>query len=165
MQSPELCWNLKNDLQKITRIEASLSQRVFFEFFQSKGNKKEQADLLADHDSQVAGLKILKWHVSQSMTCPHKMRITIRLSPVIVFQLLKILSTVEIGFHTSLSNHFHQHSLGPATIKLTIENLFPRTEIEIPIGNGHNNLAPHDLAFHMGICIVFAGTIVSVLLR
>jgi len=40
-----------------------------------------------------------------------------------------------------------------ATVELTVENPFPRVEIELALGDGDDTLAPHDLAFHVGIGI------------
>ncbi len=52
---------------------------------------------------------------------------------------------------TLLTNNFHQHPFASATIKLTIKNLFPGTEIESALGDGNDDFAPHDLPFHMGV--------------
>lgn len=42
-----------------------------------------------------------------------------------------------------LPNHFHKHPLWPATVELSIENLFPRAEVEFPMGDGNDHFAYH----------------------
>ena len=63
----------------------------------------------------------------------------------------------------SLSDDFHQHAFPPAAVEFTVKNLFPRTEIESALGDRDDHFAPHDLALHVGVGIVFAGAIVTVL--
>ena len=47
-------------------------------------------------------------------------------------------------------------------IEFAIENLLPWAEVELAVGDRDDDLAAHDLAFHMGIGVVFAGSIVVV---
>ena len=56
-----------------------------------------------------------------------------------------------------------QHALAAAAIELAVENLLPRAEIELPFRNRDHDLAPHHLAFEMGVRIVFAGAIMTVM--
>jgi len=44
-----------------------------------------------------------------------------------------------------LTNDLDQHTLRPAAIELTIEDLLPRTEIKLPIRNGNHHFPTHDL--------------------
>jgi hypothetical protein len=48
-------------------------------------------------------------------------------------------------------------------IEFAVEDLFPRAEVELAFGDGNDDLAAHDLAFHVGVGIVFAGAVVLVL--
>lgn len=48
-------------------------------------------------------------------------------------------------FLNSLPNDFDKHSLPAITIKLAIEDLFPRAEIEFPLGDCNNDFTAHDL--------------------
>jgi hypothetical protein len=41
-------------------------------------------------------------------------------------------------------------------------NLFPWSEIEPAFGDGDNDFTAHDLAFDMGIAVIFAGSVVPV---
>ena len=60
------------------------------------------------------------------------------------------------------ANNLHQDSLAPVAVKLTIKYLFPGAKIELPSGNGNNNLAPHDGSFQVGIAIIFTGEIMGI---
>ena len=40
------------------------------------------------------------------------------------------------------------------SVKFPVEDLLPRTKIELSICDGDDDLAPHDLAFDMGIAII-----------
>ena len=62
------------------------------------------------------------------------------------------------------ANHLHQHALGPAAVEFAVEDLFPGAEIELALGDRDDDLAAHDLAFHVGIGIVFARAVVLVAL-
>ena len=63
----------------------------------------------------------------------------------------------------SLPNNLHKYTLATTAIKFAVENLFPRTEIELPFGDGHNNFTAHDLSLHVRVGVVLAGTIMLVL--
>ena len=47
-------------------------------------------------------------------------------------------------------------------VELAVEDLFPRAEVELAVGDGDDDLAAHDLAFHVGVGVVFAGAVVMV---
>ena len=47
-------------------------------------------------------------------------------------------------------------------IELTVEDLFPRAEVEATTGNGHDHLAPHDLTLQMGVAVILAGLVVTI---
>jgi hypothetical protein len=60
------------------------------------------------------------------------------------------------------ANDLDQHSLAAPSVELAIKNLLPRTEVEFPRRDRDDNLPPHNLAFHMGIGIVLAGSVMTV---
>jgi hypothetical protein len=60
------------------------------------------------------------------------------------------------------ANDLDQHALAAPSVELAIKNLFPRTEVEFTRRDRDHNLPPHNLAFHMGIGIVLAGSVVTV---
>jgi len=61
------------------------------------------------------------------------------------------------------SNDFYQDALATSSIEFAIEDLFPRTKIKFTICYSHNDLTPHDLAFHVRIGIVFTSVIMAIL--
>ena len=63
----------------------------------------------------------------------------------------------------SFTNNFHQHTLSSSSIKFAVEDLFPRAEVELPFGDRDDDFAAHDLPFHVGVGIIFAGSIVVIL--
>src|SRR5580700_3475612 len=69
------------------------------------------------------------------------------------------------GFYRfrSLADNLHQHPLLPPSIEFPIENLLPRTEVELSLGNRHHHLAPHHLAFQMRVRVVLPSPIMQVL--
>ena len=52
--------------------------------------------------------------------------------------------------------------LRPA-VEFAVEDLLPRAEIEFAVGDRHDHLAPHDLAFQVRIGVILAGPVVTVL--
>ncbi len=65
----------------------------------------------------------------------------------------------------SLANDFHQDSFFSAPVKLTIKNLFPRTEIQLSLGHRNDNLTPHDRSFQMSIAVIFTGIIMPIKIK
>ena len=63
----------------------------------------------------------------------------------------------------SLPNNLHQHPLPPPPLKLAVEDLLPRAEIQLALGDGDDHLAAHDLAFHVGVGVVLPGAVVVAL--
>ena len=57
---------------------------------------------------------------------------------------------------------FTSTRLSPAAVEFAVEDLFPRAEIEFAFGDGDDDFAAHDLAFHVGVGVVFAGAVVVV---
>ena len=67
-----------------------------------------------------------------------------------------------ISGETSLPNDLDQHALSAAAVEFAVEDLFPRAEIEFAFGDGDDDFAAHDLAFQVGVGVVFAGAVVVV---
>ncbi len=47
---------------------------------------------------------------------------------------------------TLVADDFHQYPFFAAAVEFAIEDLFPRSEIELPFGDGDHYLASHHLA-------------------
>ena len=60
-------------------------------------------------------------------------------------------------------DYLDEDALLPAAVELAVEDLFPRPEIELPVGDRDNDFTAHHLAFDMSIGIVLAGVVVPVL--
>src|SRR5688572_15968072 len=63
----------------------------------------------------------------------------------------------------SFTNYFHQHTLSAAAIELAVKDLFPRPEVRFAFGDGNDHFPTHDLAFQVGVGVVFTGAIVLIL--
>ncbi len=61
------------------------------------------------------------------------------------------------------ADDFDERPFLPAAIELAVKNLFPRTEVQFSGSDRHYHLAPHNLAFHVGVGIILARAIVTVL--
>src|SRR5271167_122398 len=61
-----------------------------------------------------------------------------------------------------LPNDLNHHPFRPPPIKLPIEYLLPRPEIQPPGGDRHDDLAAHDLPLHVGVGVVLAGAVVAI---
>ena len=60
---------------------------------------------------------------------------------------------------TSFTHYFYQHPFPTASVKFTVKDLLPSAEIKLAVGDGHHDFASHDLAFHVGVGIVFADVV------
>ena len=60
------------------------------------------------------------------------------------------------------ANDLDQYALAAPSVELAIKNLLSRTEVEFTCRDRDDNLPPHNLAFHVGIGIVLAGSVVAV---
>ena len=65
--------------------------------------------------------------------------------------------------HASFPDDLYQYSLLSPAVELPIEDLFPRTKIQFPFRNRHDDLSPHDLSLHVRVGIVFPSIVVAVL--
>ena len=70
-----------------------------------------------------------------------------------------------ISGETSLSYYLDQHSLFSSAVEFAVENLFPRSEIQFALSDCHDGFPPHDLAFQVGVSVVFSGAVVSIGVR
>jgi hypothetical protein len=52
--------------------------------------------------------------------------------------------------------------LAATAFKLAIKNLLPGTKVEFACGNCGYDLPPHDLAFHVGVSVVLARSVMAV---
>jgi hypothetical protein len=64
-----------------------------------------------------------------------------------------------------LPDDLDQHPLGPVAVEFAVENLFPRAEVEFPLGDGDDDFPAHDLTLQMGVGVVLAGAVVVVMVR
>src|SRR5688500_10910726 len=64
-----------------------------------------------------------------------------------------------------LAGDLYQHPLRPVSVKLAVEDLFPRPEIELALRDCNHDFPSHDLPFQMGVGVVFAGAVVMVEVR
>jgi hypothetical protein len=62
-----------------------------------------------------------------------------------------------------LSNHLHENPFSAPAVELAIENLLPRTKIELSIRDRHDDFSAHNSAFKVGVRIVFAGVVMTIL--
>lgn len=65
----------------------------------------------------------------------------------------------------SLADDLHQHALAPPAVELAVEDLLPRPEVELALGDGDYDFPAHDLAFHVGVGVILAGAVVVILSR
>ena len=61
-----------------------------------------------------------------------------------------------------LADDLHQHALRPAAVEFAVENLLPRAEVELAVGDGDHDFAAHDLPLQVGVGVVLAGAVVAV---
>lgn len=62
----------------------------------------------------------------------------------------------------SFPDDLHEHALAALAIKLAVENLFPRTKVQLSTGDCHDHFPAHDGAFEVSVSIVLR-SIVGVL--
>ena len=65
----------------------------------------------------------------------------------------------------SITDDFDKNSFISFAIEFAIEDLFPRTEVELTFGHRNDDFTAHDLAFHMSVSVVLASAIVAISLR
>src|SRR5262245_37901862 len=62
----------------------------------------------------------------------------------------------------SLPGDLDQHPPGAVAVEFPVENLLPRAEVELPPGDGDDDLPPHDLALQVGVGVVLPRAVVMV---
>src|SRR4051812_27040886 len=62
----------------------------------------------------------------------------------------------------SIADDFYKHALASPAVEFAVKDLLPRAEIEFAFGDGDDDFATHDLAFEMGVGVIFAGAIVTI---
>jgi len=62
-----------------------------------------------------------------------------------------------------LADDLDEHPLAPAPIEFTVEDLLPGAEVKFASGYGDYHFTAHDLPLHVGVGIVFAAVVVSIL--
>jgi hypothetical protein len=62
-----------------------------------------------------------------------------------------------------LSDDLNQRAFLAPAVKLAVEDLLPRSEVELAAGDGDHHFASHHLPLHVRVRIVFAGAVVPVL--
>jgi len=62
----------------------------------------------------------------------------------------------------SLADNLHKDPLFSSPVKLTVEDLLPGPEIEIPLRHSNDNLPPHDLPLQVGVSVILSRPIVEV---
>ena len=61
-----------------------------------------------------------------------------------------------------LSDDFDEHPFPSVSVEFAVEDLFPGAEMQFAFRYGDDCLASHDLAFVVGIAVVFAGTVMLI---
>src|SRR3954471_9776868 len=73
---------------------------------------------------------------------------------------------LNFGRHGKPSSSFpddlHEDALRPPSIELPVEDLLPRPEIELAVGDRHDHFPAHDLALEVGVGVVLARAVVVV---
>ena len=62
-----------------------------------------------------------------------------------------------------LADDLDEDPLFPSPIEFSVEDLFPRAEVQLRVGDGNDNFAAHHLALDMRVRVVFSGVVVAVL--
>src|SRR6185436_11874899 len=63
---------------------------------------------------------------------------------------------------SQLSHHFDHHAFLPLPIELSVEHLFPRSQVQLTPSDGDNHLVPHERPLQMGVGVVFTRLVVAI---
>src|SRR4029077_19341813 len=66
---------------------------------------------------------------------------------------------IEFPFPSSFSNDLYQDTFPSFSIKFTVKNFLPWTEIQLSISDRDDDLSSHDRALQMSICIIFRSVV------
>lgn len=61
-----------------------------------------------------------------------------------------------------LADDLDEDSFAASAIKFVVEDVFPRAEVQLAVGDRYDDLAAHDLSFVVSVGVVFSGSIVQV---
>ena len=59
----------------------------------------------------------------------------------------------------SFPDDFYKNPLPAKAVKFPVKDLLPRSEVELPSGDRHNDLPAHDRALEVGVGIVLASVV------
>src|SRR5688500_19487024 len=76
-----------------------------------------------------------------------------------------MLAAITRQWSLSLPDDLHYDPLVAAPVELAVEDLLPRSEVQLPARDRYHHLPPHDLSLVMRVAVVFAGAVVVVPLR
>src|SRR6266511_2267032 len=62
-----------------------------------------------------------------------------------------------------LSHHFYDDTFPPLAIELSVEDLLPRSEIQLARRDRHHHLVSHQRALQVRVGVVFAGLVMPVI--
>ena len=63
----------------------------------------------------------------------------------------------------SVSDYFDEDPLSATAIEFAVEDLLPGTEVELSIGDRHDDLSAHNGAVKVGVRVIFAGVVMAIL--
>src|SRR3974390_2961952 len=81
------------------------------------------------------------------------------LTPIMTMIMVRLLAW---GVDSSFADDFHQHALLAAAVELAVKDLFPGAEVELAGSHGDDDFPAHDLALHVGVGVIFPGTVVAI---
>jgi hypothetical protein len=62
-----------------------------------------------------------------------------------------------------LADDLDEYAFFASAVELAVEDLFPRSKVEIPLSDGDNHLPAHDLSLEVCIAVILTGAIVAVM--
>ena len=61
-----------------------------------------------------------------------------------------------------MADDFDENSFAASAVEFVVEDVFPRAEVQLAVGDRYDDLAAHDLSFVVSVGVVFSGSIVQV---
>ena len=58
-----------------------------------------------------------------------------------------------------------EHSLLPLPVEFAVEDLFPRSEVQLAVRDCHDHLASHDLTLDVRVRVILTGVVVAILVN
>ena len=81
-----------------------------------------------------------------------------------LYHYVSALPTSEPEVGMLLADNLYEHALFAPPVELAVEDLLPRSKVEISVSYGDHHLPSHDLAFKVCIAVVLTGAIVAVII-